>query len=124
MRISDWSSDVCSSDLLPACVTPEAQAAQAEAWTAGTAYAALLHDIGKIAVDLHVEHADGSVWHPRHGPLRKPYRFRYRKEREYRLHRHPPGRLYARLPDPATIYAECRVGTACVRKFGVRGRLV
>ncbi|HCZ14046.1 MAG TPA: hypothetical protein DHV85_05490, partial [Candidatus Accumulibacter sp.] len=44
-----------------------------------------LHDIGKIAVDLHVEHADGSVWHPWHGPLRKPYRFRYRKEREYRL---------------------------------------
>jgi hypothetical protein len=39
----------------------------------------LLHDIGKIAVDLHVEHADGSVWHPWHGPLRKrPYRFRYR----------------------------------------------
>ena len=33
--------------LLPAGVTPEAQAAQAEAWTAGTAYAALLHDIGK-----------------------------------------------------------------------------
>lgn len=59
--------------LLPAGVTPEAQAAQAEAWTAGTAYAALLHDIGKIAVDLHVEHADGSVWHPWHGPLRKPY---------------------------------------------------
>src|SRR3546814_17744194 len=97
MRISDWSSDVCSSDLLPACVTPEAQAAQAEAWTAGTAYAALLHDIGKIAVDLHVEHADGSVWHPWHGPLRKPYRFRYRKEREYRLHSAATGLLYAQI---------------------------
>lgn len=85
--------------LLPAGVTPEAQAAQAEAWTAGTAYAALLHDIGKIAVDLHVEHADGSVWHPWHGPLRKPYRFRYRKEREYRLHSAAAGLLYARLLD-------------------------
>lgn len=85
--------------LLPAGVTPEAQAAQAEAWTAGTAYAALLHDIGKIAVDLHVEHADGSVWHPWHGPLRKPYRFRYRKEREYRLHSAATGLLYARLLD-------------------------
>ena len=52
------------SHLLPAGATPEAQAAQAEAWTAGTAYAALLHDIGKIAVDLHVEYADGTVWHP------------------------------------------------------------
>lgn len=85
--------------LLPAGVTPEAQAAQAEAWTAGTAYAALLHNIGKIAVDLHVEHADGSVWHPWHGPLRKPYRFRYRKEREYRLHSAATGLLYARLLD-------------------------
>lgn len=85
--------------LLPAGVTPEAQAAQAEAWTAGTAYAALLHDIGKIAVDLHVEHADGSVWHPWHGPLRKPYRFRYRKDREYRLHSAATGLLYARLLD-------------------------
>ncbi|MFZ5533496.1 MAG: MobH family relaxase [Pseudomonadota bacterium] len=86
--------------LLPAGATPEAQAAQAEAWTAGTAYAALLHDIGKIAVDLHVEHADGSVWHPWHGPLRKPYRFRYRKAREYRLHGAATGLLYARLLDP------------------------
>lgn len=85
--------------LLPASVTPEAQATQAEAWTAGTAYAALLHDIGKIAVDLHVEHADGSVWHPWHGPLRKPYRFRYRKEREYRLHSAATGLLYTRLLD-------------------------
>ena len=89
------------SHLLPAGVTPEAQAAQAEAWTAGTAYAALLHDIGKIAVDLHVEYADGTAWHPWHGPLRRPYRFRYRKDREYRLHGAATGLLYARLLDAA-----------------------
>ena len=88
------------SHLLPAGTTPEAQAAQAEAWTAGTAYAALLHDVGKVAVDLHVEYADGTVWHPWHGPLRQPYRFRYRKDREYRLHRAATGLLYARLLDP------------------------
>lgn len=87
------------SHLLPAGATPEAQAAQAEAWTAGTAYAALLHDIGKIAVDLHVEYADGTVWHPWHGPLRRPYRFRYRTDREYRLHSAATGLLYARLLD-------------------------
>jgi integrating conjugative element relaxase (TIGR03760 family) len=87
------------SHLLPAGVTPEAQAAQAEAWTAGTAYAALLHDIGKIAVDLHVEYADGTLWHPWHGPLQRPYRFRYRKDREYRLHGVATGLLYARLLD-------------------------
>lgn len=89
------------SHLLPAGAMPEAQAAQAEAWTAGTAYAALLHDIGKIAVDLHVEYADGTAWHPWHGPLRRPYRFRYRKDREYRLHGAATGLLYARLLDRA-----------------------
>lgn len=88
------------SHLLPAGTTPEAQAAQAEAWTAGTAYAALLHDIGKIAVDLHVEYADGTTWHPWHGPLQRPYRFRYRKERDYRLHGAATGLLYARVLDP------------------------
>ncbi len=85
--------------LLPAGTTPEDQAAQAEAWTAATAYAALLHDVGKIAVDLHVEHADGSVWHPWHGPLKQPYRFRYREDREYRLHSVATGLLYHQMLD-------------------------
>jgi integrating conjugative element relaxase (TIGR03760 family) len=87
------------SRLLPAGDSPEAQVAQAEAWTAGTAYAALLHDIGKLAVDLHVEYASGSIWHPWHGPLDRPYRFRYRKDREYRLHSAAAGLLYTRLLD-------------------------
>lgn len=91
------------SHLLPAGATPEAQAAQAEAWTAGIAYAALLHDIGKIAVDLHVEYADGTVWHPWHGPLQRPYRFRYRKEREYRLHGAATGLLYTHILASATL---------------------
>lgn len=85
--------------LLPAGTTPEDQAAQAEAWTAATAYAALLHDIGKIAVDLHIEHADGSIWHPWHGPLEHPYRFRYRKDREYRLHSAATGLLFNQVLD-------------------------
>src|SRR3546814_3070933 len=83
--------------LLPAVTTAEDQAAQAEAWTAATAYAALLHDIGKIAVDLHVEHEDGITWHPWHGPLTRPYRFRYREDREYRLHSAATGLLYTRV---------------------------
>jgi integrating conjugative element relaxase (TIGR03760 family) len=87
------------SHLLPVGDSPEAQVAQAEAWTAGTAYAALLHDIGKIAVDLHVEYANGAVWHPWHGALKHPYRFRYRKDREYRLHGAATGLLYTRLLD-------------------------
>ena len=80
--------------LLPASTTPEDQAAQADAWTAATACAALLHDIGKIAVDLYVERGDGSEWHPWHGPLQRPYRFRYRKDRVYRLHSAATGLLY------------------------------
>ncbi|VFR58013.1 Pyruvate/2-oxoglutarate dehydrogenase complex, dihydrolipoamide acyltransferase (E2) component, and related enzymes [plant metagenome] len=87
------------SHLLPIGASPEDQAAQSEAWTAAVAYAALLHDIGKIAVDLHVELADGSVWHPWHGPLRQPYRFRYRDDREYRLHSAATGLLYRQLLD-------------------------
>ena len=91
------------SHLLPAGATPEDQAAQAEAWTAATAYAALLHDIGKIAVDLHVEYEDGRVWHPWHGPLLHPYRFRYRDDREYRLHGAATGLLYHQLLDAGIL---------------------
>jgi len=87
------------SHLLPLGAPPETQAAQAEAWTAGTAYAALLHDIGKIAVDLHVEYADSRRWHPWHGQLARPYRFRYRKDRAYRLHGAAAGLLYIDVLD-------------------------
>ncbi|WAG81594.1 TraI domain-containing protein [Metapseudomonas furukawaii] len=85
--------------LLPAGTTPEDQVVQSEAWTAATAYAALLHDVGKIAVDFHVELADGSHWHPWHGPLAHPYRFRYRQDREYRLHSAATGLLYRQVLD-------------------------
>jgi len=87
------------SHLLPAGASPEDQAAQSEVWTAATAYAALLHDIGKIAVDIHVELMDGSVWHPWHGTLQQPYRFRYREGREYRLHSAATGLLTHQLLD-------------------------
>ncbi|SDS21813.1 integrating conjugative element relaxase, PFL_4751 family [Halopseudomonas litoralis] len=91
------------SHLLPVGAAPEDQSAQAEAWTAAIAYAALLHDIGKIAVDLHVEYTDGGIWHPWHGPVRRPYRFRYRKDREYRLHGAATGLLYTRVLDCDTL---------------------
>ncbi|CAJ7287665.1 putative helicase [Burkholderia pseudomallei] len=87
------------SRLLSVGAPPEVQAAQAEAWTAATAYAALLHDIGKIAVDLDVEYADGERWHPWHGPLTRPFRFRYRKDRSYRLHEAAAGLLYTQILD-------------------------
>jgi integrating conjugative element relaxase (TIGR03760 family) len=91
------------SHLLPVGAAPEVQAAQAEAWTAGTAYAALLHDVGKIAVDLHVEHADGSTWHPWHGPLARPYRFRFRADRIHRFHESAAGLMYAYILGQLTL---------------------
>lgn len=85
--------------LLPTGAAPEDQAAQTDAWSAGIAYGALLHDIGKIAVDLQVERQDGGVWHPWHGPLDQPYRFRYLKGRDYHLHGAAAGLLYTQILD-------------------------
>ncbi len=85
--------------LLPTGAAPEDQAAQTDAWSAGIAYGALLHDIGKIAVDLLVERQDGRLWHPWHGPLDQPYRFRYVKGRDYHLHGASAGLLYTQILD-------------------------
>lgn len=85
--------------LLPVGASPEEQAAQSESWTAACAYAALLHDLGKIAVDLHVEYEDGRLWHPWHGRIAAAYRFQYRKDREYPLHGAAVGLLYHQILD-------------------------
>ncbi|MDQ0668249.1 MobH family relaxase [Pseudomonas sp. W2I6] len=85
--------------LLPSGAAPEDQAAQTDAWSAGIAYGALLHDIGKIAVDLLVERQDGRLWHPWLGPLDQPYRFRYLKGRDYHLHGAAAGLLYTQILD-------------------------
>ncbi|WP_095129152.1 MobH family relaxase [Pseudomonas sp. Irchel s3h14] len=85
--------------LLPTGAAPEDQAAQTDAWSAGIAYGALLHDIGKIAVDLLVERQDGRLWHPWQGPLDQPYRFRYLKGRDYHLHGAAAGLLYTQVLD-------------------------
>src|SRR5450830_733391 len=85
--------------LLPTGAAPEDQAAQTDAWSAGIAYGALLHDVGKIAVDLQVERQDGRLWHPWHGPLDQPYRFRYLKGRDYHLHGAAAGLLYTQILD-------------------------
>ncbi|CAO3311504.1 MULTISPECIES: MobH family relaxase [unclassified Pseudomonas] len=83
--------------LLPSGAAPEDQAAQADAWSAAIAYGALLHDVGKIAVDLQVEYQNGEVWHPWHGPLNQPYRFRYVAGRDYKLHGAAAGLLHTQI---------------------------
>lgn len=83
--------------LLPSGAAPEDQVAQADAWSAAIAYGALLHDIGKLAVDLQVEYQNDEVWHPWHGPLNQPYRFRYVAGRDYKLHGAATGLLYIQI---------------------------
>lgn len=89
--------------LLPSGAEPEDQAAQADAWSAAIAYAALLHDIGKIAVDVQVEYQNGEVWHPWQGPLNQPYRFRYVVGRDYKLHGAAAGLLYTQILTPRQL---------------------
>ncbi|EJN2862216.1 helicase/relaxase domain-containing protein [Salmonella enterica subsp. enterica serovar Yaba] len=72
--------------LLPAGTAPEEQAREAEAWTAGIIYAALLHDVGKTATDIVVTTDDELSWHPWEGPLRSAYRLKYLKKRDHQLH--------------------------------------
>ncbi|MNJ28682.1 putative helicase [compost metagenome] len=89
--------------LLPSGAAPEDQAAQADAWSAAIAYGALLHDVGKIAVDLQVEYQNGEHWHPWHGPLNQPYRFRYHPGRNYKLHGAAAGLLYTEILSPPLL---------------------
>lgn len=89
--------------LLPSGAAPEDQAAQADAWSAAIAYGALLHDIGKVAVDLQVEYQNAERWHPWHGPLSQPYRFRYHLGRDYKLHGAAAGLLYTQILSPALL---------------------
>lgn len=72
--------------LLPAGAAPEDQAREAEAWTAGIIYAALLHDVGKIATDMEVITTGNQHWYPWQGSLSQPYRLRYHKNRNHTLH--------------------------------------
>ncbi|MFS2068414.1 MobH family relaxase [Pseudomonas sp. CT11-2] len=99
LELVAYSLKLRQSYLLPTGAAPEDQAAQTDAWSAGIAYGALLHDIGKIAVDMLVERQDGRLWHPWQGPLDQPYRFRYIKGRDYHLHGAAAGLLYTQILD-------------------------
>lgn len=72
--------------LLPIGATTEEQAQHAGIWTAATAYGGLMHDTGKILCDIRVQLKDGTTWNAWNGPITQPYRFRYIKGRDYKLH--------------------------------------
>ena len=89
--------------LLPIDAPPESQSAQAEAWTAAAAYAALIHDLGKIIVDVHIELEDGQIWHPWHGPIKRAYRFRFVAGRNYQLHGAAAALIYTQVLTPEIL---------------------
>lgn len=103
LEIVAYALKIRQSFLLPIGAPPESQSAQAEAWTAAAAYGALIHDLGKIAVDLHVELEDGTTWHPWHGPITQPYRFRHVKGRSYQLHGAAAALIYAQVLTPGIL---------------------
>lgn len=57
----------------------------------------MLHDLGKIAVDVEVHFTDSSLWNPWHGPIDREYRFRYSKDRQYKLHSAATGLTYIQV---------------------------
>ena len=103
LEIMAYALKIRQTHLLPIGAPPESQSAQAEAWTAAAAYGALLHDLGKIAVDLRVELEDGRAWHPWHGPMSRPYRFKYVKGREYQLHGAASALVYMQVLDTGIL---------------------
>jgi len=54
LEVAAFAAKLRQRHLLPAGAAPEDQAREAEAWTAGIIYAALLHDVGKIATDMEI----------------------------------------------------------------------
>ncbi|WP_256671326.1 MobH family relaxase [Pseudomonas sp. EMN2] len=103
LEIMAYALKIRQTHLLPIGAPPESQSAQAEAWTAAAAYGALLHDLGKIAVDVRVELEGGQLWHPWHGPILRPYRFKYVKGREYQLHGAASALVYTQVLDKGIL---------------------
>jgi len=84
--------------LLPPEAGAEEQARQASAWTVAVICAALLHDVGKTAVDMEIRQLDGTLWHPWQGELAQPYHWQYRSTgQDYYLHPAAGALLTSRL---------------------------
>ena len=46
----------------------------------------MVHDIGKVIVDIEIQLKDGSRWFPWLGSTNSTYKFKYIKGRDYDLH--------------------------------------
>lgn len=86
LEVIAFSAKVRQSYILPPNVAPEEQSKQRDAWTAAAIYLALVHDIGKVVVDIEITLKDGSRWFAWNGLPSQPYKFKYIKGRDYHLH--------------------------------------
>ncbi|SQE31187.1 Predicted HD-superfamily hydrolase [Mannheimia haemolytica] len=86
LEVIAFSAKVRQSYILPPNVAPEEQSKQRDAWTAAAIYLALVHDIGKVVVDIEITLKDGSRWFAWNGQPPQPYKFKYIKGRDYHLH--------------------------------------
>lgn len=86
LEVITFSAKVRQSYILPPNVAPEEQSKQRDAWTAAAIYLALVHDIGKVVVDIEMTLKDGSRWFAWNGKPSQPYKFKYIKGRDYQLH--------------------------------------
>ncbi len=90
--------------VLPPGGAPEIAGPMAELYTYAVASGGLLHDVGKIACDQHVEVFDGSGkgrrWFPWEGAMQgRGYRVRFVPERQYAIHE-PTSLLLSQLIVP------------------------
>lgn len=112
--------------LLPPGASPEEQTAVGELWTVAILYAALLHDVAKIIVDIEIHLISGRRWHLWNGPIPEPYRVRYREDRDYHLHETTNLLLVQKILSPKALdwlYSEPRLfGTMMYAVSGVPER--
>ena len=55
LEVLSFSAKLRQSYVLPQNAAPEEQSKQRDAWTAAVIYAALVHDIGKVIVDIEIQ---------------------------------------------------------------------
>ena len=86
LEVLSFAAKLRQSYVLPQNAAPEEQSRQRDAWTAAVIYAALVHDIGKVIVDIEIQLKDGTRWFPWNGIPTQSYKFKYIKGRDYELH--------------------------------------
>lgn len=86
LEVLSFAAKLRQSYVLPPNAAPEEQSRQRDAWTAAIIYQALVHDIGKIIVDIEIQLKNGARWFAWHGIPPQPYKFQYVKGRDYELH--------------------------------------